>query len=1023
MTAPPALAIVAADQEDCSVVGTGVVEIEVDEVMGTRVGPEEELALKEQENGALREQVDTLGTRVLQLEAQLKDASERQHRDRAHFQEDLQKKNTTIDRMRVKLNRYEFAIKEAVLFLSKPIEGYETWLNNRAIDNAHHGPGGAQALLASAIAGAITAAQGGYPANGNASGATTGSNAPPSPTPPTKAGHHTHAQFTSSSSAAQLSGSSASANTTVAAPQETGRSRAPSTAPKPSGGGWGMASLHPSHSSAALLSGGASTPNGIPSHPPQQQQQQQQHQPIPEKIQGLTNLDIQCLECMRLANNYLKNAQASVAAMLKEPNYGAEGHSSPGLQATHTQAPRLFTDSSRMMLEEPVAEEVSSLAAPMGGGAGRASSASATSLVSLSPAKGARSPLSGGHVVNAGETVFTVSIGTQTSGMSLSDNDGVISPVGSLSQSPSTYGPPAIGGTLSGAGGSGSGSTGAANKAPATSAAARLTAVRQNTAERQASTALTNQVLLNAARALPEEDGDIVGSLSGEIAETSASAPTTSPSRTAAAPAGTHTRVHSTGSVVSGAGGIGASKRCQNCRDLMLQLNHHVDTIQSLRDDVTTLANQLEEERSTRDRIQLSKDILDAELEELTSQLFEQANLLVVAEARKVEGLEFQCRDTREEVARLQKINDSLEAAVSRSRGGNGGTGVGGSPYGSARDLASGERWTASGPVIPRGPGSHAFYAVAGLAPQRGANGSGAIGASLGNLLSLPGSGSPAPVRTGGATAGGSASASWRVLVDGQVLSEFQEHVKQASLAGSMPPAQALLATGSTAFMRRCVSEDVEPCLFYSYGAHLSSGGLFGAGAKSASGLSSGMRKKMMEALGRNGVEVVEVTGASGAEEEAPARRVKCGCCALVRECDFRVRVWTGVSSGSGSSPASSPVGGQMPPLPPLPVSQTGNGTLGPAGQSESFPVCGFCRDRVVAVSDFYSFMGHLRQGLIGPGKQGVTILGMFRHAMWLRRRMACGRVGSCGLFEPESLVAMDRRGEGEWEKVVQIVS
>ena len=39
--------------------------------------------------------------------------------------ENLDKKNKQINIMRIKLNRYEFAIKEGVLFLAKPMDMYD----------------------------------------------------------------------------------------------------------------------------------------------------------------------------------------------------------------------------------------------------------------------------------------------------------------------------------------------------------------------------------------------------------------------------------------------------------------------------------------------------------------------------------------------------------------------------------------------------------------------------------------------------------------------------------------------------------------------------------------------------------------------------------------------------------------------------------------------------------------------------------------------------------------------------------
>ena len=47
----------------------------------------------------------------------------------------MRRKNETYDVLRTKFNRYEFAVKEAILFLTKPLLEYNSWMENDDISN------------------------------------------------------------------------------------------------------------------------------------------------------------------------------------------------------------------------------------------------------------------------------------------------------------------------------------------------------------------------------------------------------------------------------------------------------------------------------------------------------------------------------------------------------------------------------------------------------------------------------------------------------------------------------------------------------------------------------------------------------------------------------------------------------------------------------------------------------------------------------------------------------------------------
>ncbi|KAF9280368.1 hypothetical protein BGZ68_007290 [Mortierella alpina] len=65
----------------------------------------------------------------------------------------------------------------------------------------------------------------------------------------------------------------------------------------------------------------------------------------------------------------------------------------------------------------------------------------------------------------------------------------------------------------------------------------------------------------------------------------------------------------------------------------------------------------------------------------------------------------------------------------------------------------------------------------------------------------------------------------------------------------------------------------------------------------------------------------------------------------------------------------------------------------------EYHPLDRFCRDRIVAVCDFYMFLAHLRQGLLDH----QSSLELFRRAVTLRQRMACARIGSVDIVQSQA--------------------
>ncbi|KAF9561546.1 hypothetical protein EC968_005688 [Mortierella alpina] len=142
----------------------------------------------------------------------------------------------------------------------------------------------------------------------------------------------------------------------------------------------------------------------------------------------------------------------------------------------------------------------------------------------------------------------------------------------------------------------------------------------------------------------------------------------------------------------------------------------------------------------------------------------------------------------------------------------------------------------------------------------------------------------------------------------------------------------------------------------------------------------------------------------TGGPSKAP-----CCLCGIVRLCEFRLRILEqedgppSLSSGNKKKAHSrsslyvdsTPVSQHPACAAPYPSAyRRVNETL-----PEYHPLDRFCRDRIVAVCDFYMFLAHLRQGLLDH----LSSLELFRRAVTLRQRMACARIGSMDIVQGQA--------------------
>ncbi|KAL2919595.1 hypothetical protein HK105_200507 [Polyrhizophydium stewartii] len=809
------------------------------------------------------------------LENELSELAAARASEKGDLLDTIAKKNQLIDSQRIKLNRYEFAIKEAVLFLGKPLLAYDDWLNGKE---------GADPLAAvsSAVAAASKAATGSAPAQS------------------TPGGSYSYASA------------------------EHQKSR-PATANGPQGG---SAAAQPAHAK-------------IPSNPAQLAGRQQAAQKLgsPGALRSqlpanVSALESQCLECMRIALNFLHSAQNFIRS-IDNGSY-APMASLPPLQLAENESLALLNVSSPSPRGSPIMRRATSgTASPR---ISRSDLAPSAKTASDQPAMGKPA---------------------QAPAFDLRQPHGVGS--GSIPRGPSL-------------------------NAPHFAAGSRPEA---------------------AAKSRGEDDNEDEGDLSTKSASPE--------SHTAVSPKKT---------------------RCESCREHMLQIDHLRDQICELQGLAQRAERERDAEKSAKARILQSKENIDQELEDLTVQLFEQANTLVADHARRRDEAETAFKDLKARyqlaVKKLHSREDELKELKKKLYDVQGTQMHTTSFSHDHRDSTS---------SVGPGPALHA------LAANDGSSAASLSQAAASAQLQRPSGHARQPsadidrhvMQYSHTIVAGYDTFESSVAADGVIFQEFQDHVKASILAASQPALQAIQTTYSTAFMKRCMAESVEPCLFYTYQQPTSGF----AKAVYGPGLTTSFKKRLVECAVRGQCEIKLVAGflaprmsmtvmlpgqtssqpahaadrpsqaplqlqpqssspgssspaagagdAAGGSQRQTGQAVpkdRCTLCTIVRDCEYAVRL--------------------------LPVA---------AGTKEWTPLCRFCRDRLASVLDFCTYTNFMIQGTIGPGKQGATILSIFRQMLWLRRRMAVAKIGSCSMFETPLSAITGPGGGGDWEADIKILS
>lgn len=369
------------------------------------------------------------------------------------------------------------------------------------------------------------------------------------------------------------------------------------------------------------------------------------------------------------------------------------------------------------------------------------------------------------------------------------------------------------------------------------------------------------------------------------------------------------------------------SPGCAKCIEIMLDRQKISDLLANVSKELLNAESKLAIEHKSKLRIQAAKDIMDQEIEELTSTLFDQANHMVIDEARARDEVNLKNRELLKTIAELNLRLSSREASL---------VDIKKILYHSQKYVTKDELPPLPddgvGPIAKRQTFAHTV--VSGYDNFRS-----------------------------------------QIGVDGYLFREFQESFK------GIEEASTLLVMMAQPFIKRCILEDVEPTIGYSY----------------ISTIAQSLKRKVIDHIVRNQIEVqlfvppkVDIAEAELNRRNSNvtyACKEKCYLCAITRDCEYQVR-----------------------------LGQTDKAT----DKGDWSLVCRFCRDRLTSAMDFFSFLAYIRQG---HGKSGVTLLSLFRQLSWFRRRMHLARIGSCSLFETESSAVSGPTNDAESDKYITIIT
>ncbi|CEP08927.1 hypothetical protein [Parasitella parasitica] len=397
---------------------------------------------------------------------------------------------------------------------------------------------------------------------------------------------------------------------------------------------------------------------------------------------------------------------------------------------------------------------------------------------------------------------------------------------------------------------------------------------------------------------------------------------------------------------------------CTNCKQLLLQLDSQIERHAYLKRDLSSLASTLSEEEDIRSAVEQDKEILEQEVADITSALFLSLNQILMDEVTDRDGI---IQIHRETDGKLSQILDAWDARDARLK--------------QVKDLLVELDSVVHQSANASCTISHRYQQQQQIKQQK----SPALTPTTSSYRLTSRSAMRLPSLDSSSSTNSKYLDTYTIRIDGFVLAEFQFHVKSVleSNTTSIP---------STPFAKRVLTEDIEPCLFFPQ-----SQGWW---------KSPWFKRKLLDAISKNKCEIQAwhdinyisnitstTTSSSLSNNTSSATshissssqhstnfssiamppKTKCACCNILRVCEFKMR---------------------------LPIASSSSARSQQQQQQPWLPIDRFCRDKLVAVCGYYSFMSHLRVLATSP------LLTLFKQVMQHRRKMTLARVGSIELFE-----------------------
>ncbi|KAJ2696561.1 hypothetical protein FB645_006167 [Coemansia sp. IMI 203386] len=387
------------------------------------------------------------------------------------------------------------------------------------------------------------------------------------------------------------------------------------------------------------------------------------------------------------------------------------------------------------------------------------------------------------------------------------------------------------------------------------------------------------------------------------------------------------------------------------------KIDQQRDIIAGLKNDLSAMNDKFVDQVNMTAEIAHSRELVEAELEDLTQKLFTEANTMVAAEKKARFDAEKTTAHLRNIICDLEErlSNETMQSQELKER--------------IEQMSAEYDDLVIRRTLVPsrRGSISSHLSDVAEVSSLRREgsvlNAQGAAGGGAGSnssvALNAHGDGfrlgmHAASVIAGTKSASGSAASALPIRLDESLFVEFKDFALQTQ-------SNRLANYTSMPFMKNVVTEDVEPCLRFGSRPRISV-------------------RNVLESISSNRLQVEEMTQQVAAEmrrQQQAAERTNSHRQAIL---------WERFSGSVAYNPRGCQACGRE-------GQCSYRFRMGSRADSEWIQIDNVCRDRLVAVCEFYGFVRYLRQGIFASR----SVMDLYMETIRLRLCMFYARIGAYG--------------------------